>query len=94
MKKRPNKFTLKELIDFINRADSIEKLYVADKFIDGLDIPDEWRDELSCEIQGSLDIFIDREHFGNPYGYDEDRSSYSPSAPWNAPGMRVSDFIR
>ena len=24
----------------------------------------------------------------------EDRGSYSPSAPWNAPGMKVSDFIR
>ena len=24
---------------------------------------------------------------------DYDRGSYSPSAPWNAPGMRISDFI-
>lgn len=24
---------------------------------------------------------------------EEDRDNYSPSAPWNAPGMSVSDFI-
>jgi hypothetical protein len=31
------------------------------------------------------------------YDYDEeyeDYHNYSPSAPWNAPGMSVSDFIR
>ena len=26
-------------------------------------------------------------------GEYEDRGLYSPSMPWNAPGMRVSDFI-
>lgn len=25
--------------------------------------------------------------------WEEDRGAYSPSAPWNAPGMKVSDFI-
>ena len=25
--------------------------------------------------------------------YEDDYRDYSPSCPWNAPGMRVSDFI-
>ena len=44
-----------------------------------------------------------REKHGNYYsGYDDDmpgdddydRDDYSPSCPWKAPGMRVSDFVR
>ena len=27
------------------------------------------------------------------YGIEDEDKFYGPSAPWNAPGMRVSDFI-
>lgn len=27
------------------------------------------------------------------YGIEDEEKFYSPSAPWNAPGMKVSDFI-
>lgn len=40
-----------------------------------------------AEIDAALDTLINGEE-------DADRDIYSPSQPWNAPGMKVSDFIR
>ena len=39
-----------------------------------------------AEIDAALDMLINGDE-------DADRDTYSPSSPWNAPGMKVSDFI-
>lgn len=48
---------------------------------EGLGWFEEWRQEMLAA--------------GDPFGDDEEEEeeSYSPSAPWNAPGMSISDFI-
>lgn len=35
----------------------------------------------------------DLDEFRSECGYSATRGDYSPSSPWNAPGMSVSDFI-
>ena len=50
---------------------------------------DEFDDEEEC--CGYTDEDFERAYRAH-YGIS-DRESYSPSAPWNAPGMKVSDFI-
>lgn len=79
------------LIRFVNRADTWEKLDIARDFIDKLDLPEDLREELDMELFLQGDAINDAE-----YGYGclaRDDDDYSPSSPWNAPGMRVSDFI-
>lgn len=89
-------YTLDELTAFVGRADSIEKVNIAREYINKLrylrfrekaallDKLDAMEDKLSDDFLAFDDDFS---------SFDEDRGSYSPSAPWNAPGMRVSDFI-
>ena len=82
-------YTRDELIAFINRADTREKLDIASAFISKLDLPADLRDELDCELMGSYDMLNDPY-----YGWGgSDEEDYGPSNPWDAPGMRVSDFI-
>jgi hypothetical protein len=50
---------------------------------------DEFDDEEEC--CGYTDEDFERAYKAH-YGVDES-DFYSPSAPWNAPGMKVSDFI-
>ena len=50
---------------------------------------DEFDDEEEC--CGYTDEDFERAYKSH-YGIS-DREDYSPSAPWNAPGMKVSDFI-
>lgn len=59
---------------------------------------------LGVDVACDEDEFEDEEEFYEPtdadfesayrsfYGFGESED-YSPSAPWNAPGMKVSDFI-
>jgi hypothetical protein len=79
-----------ELVSMINAADSIEELDEIRERIRDLDLPDDLREEIEMELAGSYDMFHHREWFDSDYGADED---YGPSNPWDAPGMRISDFI-
>jgi hypothetical protein len=51
---------------------------------------DEFDDEEECT--GYTDEDFERAYKAH-YGIEDEEKFYSPSAPWNAPGMRVSDFI-
>ena len=87
------KYTFDELKDFCGRADTKEKRKIAFDFIesrpyltedekmelyDFLDNEDDW----PCEENPFLPSYMSR-----------CENDYSPSNPWDAPGMRVSDFI-
>lgn len=83
-------FTEEQLVAFVNCADSWEKCETAEKFIRKL--------PLGRNVHARLYQMICERYaeYAEPDSYDyyEDRGSYSPSAPWNAPGMKMSDFIR
>lgn len=86
------RYTKDELIAFINRADDFDKLATARDFIDKLSyLSDDDREELhnECLMRGDL---LEQRMFGLEYdsGWEKD---YGPSNPWDAPGMKVSDFI-
>lgn len=85
------RYTQEELIAFINRADDFDKLATARDFIDKLSyLTDEDREELhnECLMQG--DYLEARTYQDDGYGWEKD---YGPSNPWDAPGMKISDFI-
>ena len=85
------RYTQEELIAFINRADDFDKLAAARDFIDKLSyLTDEDRDKLEGELLMQGDYLMAREYQDDNYGYEED---YGPSNPWDAPGMKISDFI-
>lgn len=84
------RYTQEELIAFINRADDFDKLATARDFIDKLTyLSDEDREELhnECLMQGD---YLEARAYQDDGGWGED---YGPSNPWDAPGMKVSDFI-
>lgn len=84
------RFTKDELIAFINRAKNIDQLRQADAIIAKMRIPEAWREEIEMELLGSYDMM------NNPSwtSWTPDEEDYGPSNPWDAPGMKVSDFIR
>lgn len=87
-------YTRSELADFIRRADTAEKCDIALDFINSRPWLTANDKEYFAALVGSQRNYVE---YGDDYddGYEyDDRGSYSPSAPWNAPGMRVSDFIR
>lgn len=51
---------------------------------------DEFDDDEEC--CGYTDDDFERAYRSH-YGIEDEEKFYSPSAPWNAPGMKVSDFI-
>ena len=80
-------YTKRELIDFIRRADTPERIQIARDFLARQTLTDNVREYLEAEL-GSQERWVN----GTDEWEDDDRD-WSPSAPWNAPGMRVSDFI-
>lgn len=88
-------YSREALIAFVNRAVTWEKLDIAREFIDKLDLPEELREELDMELFLQGDAISDAEYGHGCLARGEDNydDDYSPSAPWRAPGMRVSDFI-
>jgi len=73
----------------------VETLRVAELCLEKSELPVKDQEDVWDEITGQYDML------GNPFYRRfaeedewEDRGSYSPSAPWNAPGMKISDFIR
>lgn len=81
-------YTREELLDFIGRIDSLDRFDTARAFLDKLypRLPKKLVEELETEMLGTLDWLNMRDDYD---GHED----YSPSAPWNAPGMKISDFI-
>lgn len=89
-------YSVKELERFCDRACTMEQADIAEKFIKS-------RPYLSEEEKNGLLLFLDGVRFAindmllmqkdMGYGDEYEEDDYSPSAPWGAPGMRVSDFI-
>ena len=53
------------------------------------------KDEIDRAIAWFYDHFFEEvpyDEYDSPYD-ETDRGTYSPPMPWNAPGMKVSDFI-
>ena len=89
------RYTMEELREFCTRADTDEKREIARKWIVSrpLNITEEQRAEL-LEILAE-DDFCDFDEV-NPFlpdYMDRDEKPYGPSNPWDAPGMKLSDFI-
>ena len=86
------KYTLNELRAFVRRADTLEKIETADAYIRKLDY-------LGFRQANELLLYLVRaknDRLGiedDLDEWDDDRGSYSPSCPWGAPGMKISDFI-
>lgn len=81
------RFTESELWAFVNRADDHDKVATAEAFLKKLTyVNNELYDDLMMALS-----FKSRELYRQDR---EEREYYSPSCPWNAPGMSVSDFIR
>lgn len=84
------RYTFDELNDFIYRADSAEKCDVARKYIEGLSyLPEAEKAHLLLNLEDWSMNFDE----GPVWDERERDRDYSPSAPWGAPGMKVSDFI-
>lgn len=91
-------FSKQELIDFINRAETEEKAIVAYEFIKDKTpyLDEEVRNHLLLLAEDKQSSFWPEEE--NPFLPDymtirDEEGDYSPSAPWGAPGMKISDFI-
>ena len=79
-------FSEADLWGLVCRADTLEKVATAERFINNLSFsPKMQEDDLPGALLEALGLI--REEL-------EDRDMYSPSCPWNAPGMKVSDFVR
>lgn len=92
------KFDFETLEAFVGRIDSEEKYMKAQELLAA-------QTHLTPSEQAELDAlmgdkFLDYvyEEEGNPFlpdymTSDRDERDYGPSNPWDAPGMKVSDFI-
>lgn len=85
------RYTMEELKAFIDRADTEEKVETARAFIEKLTY-------LTKDERYLLDVRLMEALWPNdaedyPYADDDYEKDYGPSNPWDAPGMRVSDFI-
>ena len=79
-------FSEADLWGLVCRADTLEKVATAERFISVLKFSKRMQDDDLPEAL--LDaLYTIREKL-------EDREMYSPCCPWNAPGMKVSDFVR
>ena len=81
------RFSSQDLWGLVNRADTHERVATAEAFLRRLTYVD---NELFDELMIALS-FISRELYRRDR--EEDRE-YSPSCPWNAPGMNTRDFVR
>ena len=79
-------FTKSDLFSFVDRADTFEKVSIALSFLKKLAYSDSKSYE---DLANALSYKMMELHYQSRYEYKE----YSSSCPWNAPGMRVNDFI-
>ena len=88
------RYTIEELEEFIDRADTEEKVDIARDFIGKLTyLTDGEREMLNIRLMEALWPNDAEDPYFADMGYDRDCRDYGPSNPWDAPGMRVSDFI-
>jgi len=86
-------YTREELLDMINKARTSKEIDSISELVAKLNLPSELKDEVEMEI------FCQWDMINNPWYHNEEdypsayNGSYSPSAPWNAPGMSIHDFI-
>ena len=90
-------YSMEELERFCDRACTMEQVDIAEKFIKSRPyLSDEQKKKLldlcDCERFAIFDMLNMQRDMGYSGGHNED--DYGPSNPWDAPGMRVSDFIR
>lgn len=86
-------YTFEELKAFCGRADTKEKRETAFEFIDSRPyLAEAEKEELFELLDNEGDWPYDENPFTPDY-FDRDSRDYGPSNPWDAPGMRVSDFI-
>lgn len=90
------KYSIDELKHFCDRADSLEQADIAEKFIKSRPyLSKSEKSELLDYLDGVRFAIEDMIRMQKEMGcFDDEYDDYSPSNPWNAPGMRVSDFIR
>lgn len=87
------RYSIQELRAFVGRADTEEKVETARAFIARLPyLTKSERQELDERLEEALWPNDAEDPWFNDCGGADDYD-YSPSAPWNAPGMKVSDFI-
>ena len=67
----------------------IEELNKVNDLIMDLNLPEQMMNDIGGELHAAYDVFADREWFD----YEPDEKPYGPSNPWDAPGMKISDFI-
>ncbi len=85
------KYSKKELIEMINATTTTDELSELAELINGISMNDKDREDLDVEILSQCDYLV----YIEAYCYTEpDEKDYGPSNPWDAPGMKVSDFIR
>lgn len=83
------KYSFSELKAFVGRASTLERVMVAYEYIEKLTYITK---DMYCELMSMLmdreESLVDAKYEAYYHEFD-----YSPSCPWNAPGMKVSDFI-
>ena len=77
-------FSEADLWGLVCRADTLDKVATAEAFINRLAFSSKMQEE---DLPGALleALGLIREEL-------EDREMYSPSCPWNAPGMRAQQY--
>lgn len=85
------RYSFSELHAFVERANTMDRIFIAYEYLEKLTyLSAKMYDEL-MSLLFSKEREIEDE-MQERY-YQIDRDMYSPSCPWNAPGMCASDFI-
>ena len=99
------RYTEQELWAFVNRADTHEKIQIADKFLTKLDYLsietyDAMMDALAYKSRELYHMGEDEAEEIEEIDFDDEDDftssyygDYGPNNPWDAPGMSVRDFI-
>lgn len=86
------KYTAKELRDFVDRADTFERIKIAENFLNKLNFNDKYLYyELMMDLSATAEI-LRKKNFSR-FSSSAYEGDYGSCCPWNAPGMSVRDFI-
>lgn len=91
------RYTEAEISAFVGRATSAEKCLIAIEYIEKIDYLDPdflrgWIEQLNGEYMAYREL-EDEPETDREYTHSVTGGDYSASCPWNAPGMKVGDFI-
>ena len=83
------RYSITDLRAFVKRANTLERVYVAYDYIEKLTYitRDMYYELMNILFHKEMELEDDKRYFTS------DACDYSPSCPWNAPGMSVKDFI-